>query len=94
MPELPDVEGYRRYLARHAQGRRIERVEVPDAELVRNRSAQALGRALRGARFAEPRRHGKWLIAPAGDVELLMHFGMTGLLRWSRDASDRMSTTA
>jgi formamidopyrimidine-DNA glycosylase len=89
MPELPDVEGYRRYLARHAQGRRIERVEVPDAELVRNRSAQALGRALRGARFAEPRRHGKWLIAPAGDVELLMHFGMTGLLRWSRDASDR-----
>jgi formamidopyrimidine-DNA glycosylase len=44
MPELPDVEGFRRYLARHAQGRRIERVEVPDAELVRNRSAQALGR--------------------------------------------------
>jgi formamidopyrimidine-DNA glycosylase len=89
MPELPDVEGFRRYLARHAQGRRIERVEVLDAELVRNRSAQALGRAVRGARFAAPRRHGKWLIAPVGDVELLIHFGMTGLLRWSRDSGDR-----
>ena len=89
LPELPDVEGFRRYLARHAQGRRIERVEVLDAELVRNRSTQALGRAVRGARFAAPRRHGKWLIAPVGDVELLMHFGMTGLLRWSRDAGDR-----
>jgi formamidopyrimidine-DNA glycosylase len=83
VPELPDVEGFRRYLARHAQGHAIERVEVPDRALVRNRSAQAIGRALRGERFAKPCRHGKWLFAPAGGVELLMHFGMTGLLRWS-----------
>jgi formamidopyrimidine-DNA glycosylase len=87
MPELPDVEGFRRYLARHAQGRRIARVEVLDAELVRNRSAQALGRAVHGARFAAPRRHGKWLIAPVGDVEVLMHFGMTGPLRDDRAAT-------
>lgn len=89
MPELPDVEGFRRYLARHAQGRSVTGVDVPDVQLVRNRSPQALGRALKGRRFASPRRHGKWLIAPIGDVELLLHFGMTGLLRWARDASDR-----
>jgi formamidopyrimidine-DNA glycosylase len=89
MPELPDVEGFRRYLAKHAQGRRITRVEALDRELVRNRSAQALGRALEGARFRAPRRHGKWLIAPAGDVEVLLHFGMTGLLRWAPDAAGR-----
>lgn len=82
MPELPDVEGFRRYLDRHAAGRRIERVEVPDPVLVRNRSPRALGRAVRGKRFASPRRHGKWLLAPIGEVELLLHFGMTGLLRW------------
>lgn len=95
MPELPDVEGFRRYLDRHARGRRIEHVEAPDRELVRNRSPQALGRALKGERFAAPRRHGKWLIAPAGDVEVLLHFGMTGCLRWSagddeRDRHDRV----
>jgi formamidopyrimidine-DNA glycosylase len=44
MPELPDVEGFRRYLARYAQGHRIARVDVPDVELVRNRTPQALGR--------------------------------------------------
>jgi formamidopyrimidine-DNA glycosylase len=89
VPELPDVEGFRRYLARHAQGRRITRVEVPDAVIVRNRTPQALGRTLKGARFAAPRRHGKWLIAPVGDVELLLHFGMTGELRWAGDDEGR-----
>src|SRR4051794_11580584 len=90
MPELPDVEGFRRYLARHAQGKRIERVEVLDRALMRNRSPQAAGRALSGARFAAPRRHGKWLLAPAGDTEVLLHFGMTGELHWSPgDDADR-----
>lgn len=89
MPELPDVEGFRRYLAHHAQGKRIVRVEAPDPVLVRNRTPQALGRALAGKRFAAPDRHGKWLIAPAGKEETLLHFGMTGLLRWAEDANLR-----
>jgi formamidopyrimidine-DNA glycosylase len=89
MPELPDVEGFRRYLAEHAAGRRVERVDVPDRALVRNRPPQALGRALHGQRFAEPRRHGKWLFAPVGHAEVLMHFGMTGLLSWAEPDQPR-----
>jgi formamidopyrimidine-DNA glycosylase len=89
VPELPDVEGYRRYLARHAQGRRIVRIDVPDREIVRNRTPQGLRRALNGETFSVPRRHGKWLIAPVGEAELLLHFGMTGELRWSPDGEDR-----
>lgn len=91
MPELPDVEGFRRYLARHAEGQRIASVRVPDREIVRNRKPQGLGRALRGERFASPTRHGKWLIAPvgAGPAEVLFHFGMTGLITWSDDDRDR-----
>src|SRR5919198_2289784 len=83
MPELPDVEGFRRVLARHAKGRPIQRVDVLDRTLLRNSSPRALGRVLRGRRFAEPRRHGKWVLAPVGDATVLMHFGMTGLLEWS-----------
>ncbi len=89
MPELPDVEGFRRYLARHGQGRRITHVGVPDREIVRNRTPQALARALHETRLAPPRRHGKWLIAPVGDAELLLHFGMTGELRWSSGHAGR-----
>src|SRR5205807_9421654 len=89
MPELPDVEGFRRFLAKHAQGRRIIRVDVLDHVLVRNRTSRSLQRALVGNCFAAPRRHGKWLIAPVGKAEVLMHFGMTGALAWSASAAGR-----
>ena len=35
------------------------------------------------------RRLGKWLLVPVGGNPLLMHFGMTGLLAWGADSSDR-----
>jgi formamidopyrimidine-DNA glycosylase len=89
VPELPDVEGFRRFLERRATVQRVRRVDVPDTELVRNRTPQSLRKALIDKRFATPRRHGKWLIAPVGDVEVLMHFGMTGALAWSSTHADR-----
>ncbi|MFI0776766.1 Fpg/Nei family DNA glycosylase [Streptomyces sp. NPDC021212] len=78
MPELSDVEGFRRTLASCAQGHRIEHVEVADPGVLRGVTAQRLKRELEGRRFAAPRRHGKWLIAPAGGPTLILHFGMTG----------------
>jgi formamidopyrimidine-DNA glycosylase len=42
MPELPDVEGFRRFLERHAQGQRIVRLDVPDNCW---RGTEALGRS-------------------------------------------------
>ena len=84
MPELPDVEGFRRE-ARKAAGRRIEHVEVIDATLLRGGKRAAV----EGRRFGEPMRHGKWLIFPAGDAEVLMHFGMTGRLDWAPRRCER-----
>ena len=84
MPELPDVEGFRRE-ARKAAGRRIERVEAVDATLLRGGRAAAVN----GERFGDPVRHGKWLIFPAGHAEVLMHFGMTGRLDWAPRRSER-----
>lgn len=90
MPELPDVEGFRRYWSRYMTGERICRVEVPAPAIVRNRSAQALGRSLAGRRFERPDRHGKWMIAATDGPTMLLHFGMTGGLHWSgRDGETR-----
>jgi formamidopyrimidine-DNA glycosylase len=86
MPELPDVEGFKRYLKRHAGGRRVQRVEVLDRTMLRNATAPAFGRAVTGHQLARPRRHGKWLLCDAGDATVLMHFGMTGLLKWGEEA--------
>jgi formamidopyrimidine-DNA glycosylase len=91
VPELPDVEGFRRVLARHAVGRRIDAVDVPDRAMLKGTTPGTLERVVRGERFDAPRRHGKWLIAPVGDVEVLMHFGMTGLLEWKARGEQRHS---
>jgi len=53
MPELPDVEGFRRFLARHAAGRQIVRVDVPDPMMAPNCTPRALGGALSGKRFGQ-----------------------------------------
>lgn len=88
MPELPDVEGYRRFFERHAAGKEIRSISVC-RDMLRNATPQALGRALRGRRFAEPVPHGKWLMCPTGGPILVLHFGMTGDLIWSGDEPDR-----
>jgi formamidopyrimidine-DNA glycosylase len=84
VPELPDVEGFRQ-VAANAAGRRVERVDVLDRTLLRGGRPSAV----EGQRFGEFERHGKWLIAPAGEAEVLMHFGMTGRLDWERRRSER-----
>jgi formamidopyrimidine-DNA glycosylase len=89
VPELPDVEGYRKFFARHATGRTVREVVVPDATIVRNASPDALDQALRDHRFAEPERLGKWLICWTDGPALLLHFGMTGDLIWSGDEPER-----
>ena len=78
MPELPDVEGFRRELAGVLPGRRIQHVQVHDPGILRNTSAAVLGRRCTGHRFGAPRRHGKWLILPTDGPTLLVHSGMTG----------------
>jgi formamidopyrimidine-DNA glycosylase len=89
MPELPDVEGFRAVLAEHGAGRRVERVEVADAGVLRDVSAGQLERSLRGRRLGDPERHGKWLITGTDGPALLMHFGMTGELHWAGRGEER-----
>jgi formamidopyrimidine-DNA glycosylase len=78
VPELPDVEGFRRELAKTLPRRRIQHVDVRDPGILRNTSAAALARRLAGHRFETPRRHGKWLILPTDGPTMLIHSGMTG----------------
>lgn len=88
MPELPDVEGYRRTLSACGRGRRIKEVDVRDSGVLHGVSAARLRRELEGRTLAAPERHGKWLVArTGGGPALLLHFGMTGELLCA-DAGD------
>lgn len=78
MPELPDVEVFRRRLARSALKRRIEDVGVRDTQVLDGISARRLRDALVGRRLLSTRRHGKHLLAEIeGGGWLTLHFGMT-----------------
>jgi len=70
-------------------GARIERVVVSDPGILRNTDAPALDAALRGQRFEDPERRGKWLIAWTSGPAVLLHFGMTGDLKWGEDEAGR-----
>ena len=78
MPELPDIESYRITLTRYLPGARIVDVEVRDASVLRNISAQDFRNQMIGAIFQTPRRQGKWSVLPTDGPTMLIHNGMTG----------------
>src|SRR5437016_10488975 len=83
MPELPDVETFRRYLNATSLHQRIIGVDVRSAYILKGVSARELVRRLKGRCFESSRRHGKHLFVRAdGDLWLRLHFGMTGSLRY------------
>jgi len=86
MPELPDVEVFRRYIDSTSLHQKIESVEVKSERILGGVSARELQSTLTGRTFESTRRHGKNLfVALDGGGWLLMHFGMTGDLKNFRD---------
>lgn len=102
MPELPDVEVYRRYLDATALHSPVTGVEVPSPGVLRGTTPQGLGRALKGRPFEATRRHGKYLFVQLGDSDgdgdgdsyLVLHFGMTGELAYAGDGGPPPEYTA
>ena len=83
MPELPEVETFKRYLDSTSLHRLITNVEVQDSYVLKRVSARELSRRLKGRRFERSHRHGKHLFVRASDdLWLRLHFGMTGSLEY------------
>ncbi len=85
MPELPDVEGFKRVLTRNALRKTIDHVVVNDARILGKLPARKLTSRLEGAKLIEARRHGKHLMAHIDRGGwLTLHFGLTGALQFVR----------
>src|SRR6266436_10198670 len=86
MPELPDVEIFKRYFDATSLHQRIIGVDVRSAYVLKAVSGRELARRLKGRCFESSRRHGKHLfVRTDGDLWLRLHFGMTGSLRYFKD---------
>ena len=81
MPELPEAENIRRALARVLTGRKIAGVEI-FSPAMREPLTPLAAAGLEGTAFAGFRRRGRYVIADLSDGRaLLMHFGMSGVVR-------------
>jgi formamidopyrimidine-DNA glycosylase len=91
MPELPEVEVVRLRLNDIIVNRTIAEVRTARANYVFLTSPEQLKARLRGRRFCEILRHGKYLLLSLDDKSrFLIHLGMTGQLLTSHAASPRL----
>ena len=91
MPEIPDLEAIKGFLASHMLGRKVEGAEVTFPWLVR--STDGLG-SLAGHAFIGVRRYGKFLIFEVDDGRLLVVNAMlAGRFTWAQAAERRRPGT-
>ncbi|HEY7161445.1 MAG TPA: DNA-formamidopyrimidine glycosylase family protein [Acidobacteriota bacterium] len=86
MPELPEVEMFRRYFDRTSLHQKIKEVRLYSPEIIRRISPKKLREELKGHEFVSTARHGKYLFAQLDTAKnLVLHFGMTGHLKYFDD---------
>ena len=93
MPELPDVEAFRRYLlSQGLVGLAITGAELLWRRAVRTPSAEELEAELSGRRILDIRRRAKYLVLPLDGKSrrvLILHLGMTGSLVVNKAGRER-----
>ncbi|MDX2001087.1 MAG: DNA-formamidopyrimidine glycosylase family protein [Chitinophagales bacterium] len=84
MPELPEVEMYRREFEKKAQGKTIQHLSAPASRLMKS-SEDKLRKAFQQQQFVHSRRIGKQLLLEAANHKwLAVHFGMTGKFKYQK----------
>jgi formamidopyrimidine-DNA glycosylase len=82
MPELPEVETVRSYLAPRLLGRRFDHVDISDSRLTRPFDPVEVATKLEGERVRSVDRRGKYLVVGfESGRSLLIHLRMTGSVR-------------
>lgn len=85
MPELPEVESFKKYIDKTSIGKPIELIRLMAPKMLLNTTEKKLKSALVGNSFENTFRHGKFLfIELKKGGNLLLHFGLTGDLLFTK----------
>jgi formamidopyrimidine-DNA glycosylase len=80
MPEMPEVEAFRHYIAAHCLHKKIVKVDTPGKSLIKKGTTD-FKKKLVHYEFTKVEREGKYLvIAVSSGKKLIMHFGLTGFV--------------
>jgi formamidopyrimidine-DNA glycosylase len=94
MPELPDVETFRRYFNATSLHKEIDDVTVHVPRILYKITASDLQKRLKGDQFRSSERIGKYLFAELKASWMVFHFGMTGRFQYFKDPADEPDHTA
>ena len=81
MPELPEVETFKRYLDKTSLNQIVRSIKVIDNRVL-DVDESYLKKSVINYKFESSTRHGKYLLVNLGQRYLIMHFGMTGDLEY------------
>jgi len=81
MPELPEVETFKRYLDKTSLKQTIKKIQVMD-ERILNTGEIDLKHFVKSKRFESSTRHGKYLLVYLKPGYIILHFGMSGDLEY------------
>jgi len=87
MPELPEVETFKRYLDKTSLNQIIKNITVIDHRVL-NIDEESLEKLVINNKFESSIRYGKYLLINIGKKYLIMHFGMTGDLEYYNKKED------
>jgi len=86
MPEMPEVEAFKKYIGDTSLHKKIVDVETNAKSAIKNVSFNDFKKLLKGNSFSSVKRMGKYLVIPLKDSnqKLVMHFGLTGTLYYAK----------
>ncbi len=90
MPELPEVNTFKKYFDGTSLHQKIVHVSISDGKIIRNISEDDFIDRLVGRSFISGTRRGKYLFGRLDDnAHVLFHFGMTGDFKYYSEEEDR-----
>jgi formamidopyrimidine-DNA glycosylase len=87
MPELPEVESYKKHLDNTSLNKVIKDVRIKD-DYVLKMLKEEFTKGVKGKKIEDSKRHGKWLFVKLSSENLLFHFGMSGDLMYHASTDD------
>lgn len=89
MPELPDVEVFKKYFEKTSLNKEIIGVDISDKKTLKDVEPDYFKKKVIGNKFKSSLRHGKYLLCLLSEKEsVVMHFGMTGYLSYYKNKED------
>ncbi len=88
MPEIPELEAYK-YVVKKCLHKKITDIQSSNKKLIKNNFSDFKKQLINHA-FSDVKRKGKYLEISSANYHVVMHFGLTGFVIYSKDSEEKI----